>query len=242
MNPGQLSSHQFIRVITLLSVLHQITNRKRRNPLTPSKLEEPIGGRHRFASKLRTVTSPRTPNSAVHRSRVKQRGSRGKPEVATVSPPGGIWGWPAYEDRDRTRAIKRWGIPQDVDAERERTSISRIPLKSNITLSISRSTLSIRDPLFQIKPSSARISFFLFLAVQYRSFLEPRYSKQISAWLNITKFSFYNFTSKSDKYFNKIFEVHSGTITQNVHKWSCVRLYVIKPFCANVLITNDFPV
>ncbi len=27
-----------------------------------------------------------------------------------------------------------------------------------------------------------------FLAVQYRSFLEPRFLKQISAWLNITKF------------------------------------------------------
>jgi hypothetical protein len=76
----------------------------------------------------------------------------------------GYLGWPAYQDRDRTRAIERWGIPQDVDAE---PSIeSRKPLNSNITLSISRSTLSLWDPLFQIKPSSARISFFLFLSVQ----------------------------------------------------------------------------
>ncbi len=38
------------------------------------------------------------------------------------------------------------------------------------TLSISRSTLSLRDPLFQIKRSSARISFFLFFLYNARSF------------------------------------------------------------------------
>jgi hypothetical protein len=58
----------------------------------PFELEEPIRGRHRFASKLGTVTNPQTPNSAVHRTRVKQIGSSGKPEVATVSPSGGIRG------------------------------------------------------------------------------------------------------------------------------------------------------
>ncbi len=49
-------------------------------------------GRHRFASKLGTVTSPQTPNSAVHRTRVKQRESRGKPKVATVSLACGVFG------------------------------------------------------------------------------------------------------------------------------------------------------
>ncbi len=60
--------------------------------------------------------------------------------------PGGIRGWPAYEDRDRTRAIERWGIPQDVYAER--TSISRISLNWNIQLSLSLAQHFLFETLF----------------------------------------------------------------------------------------------
>ncbi len=84
--------HFIIRVISLLPFV-TLQNNKIENEeiLTLSKPEEPIRGRHRFASKLRTLTSPWTPNSAVHRSRVKQRESRGKPEVATVSLARGVF-------------------------------------------------------------------------------------------------------------------------------------------------------
>jgi hypothetical protein len=65
-----------------------------------------------------------------------------------ITRPRGIRGWPAYEDRDRMRAIKRWGIPQDVDAERERTSISRMPLNLNIQLSLSLAQHFLFETLF----------------------------------------------------------------------------------------------
>jgi hypothetical protein len=96
-----------------------------------------------------------------------------------ITCPRGIWGWPAYKDRDRTRAIERWGIPQDVDAEGERTSISRIPLNSNInslSLSISRSTLSLWDlflPVLEqifIYDQISQISFFLYNARLFEYF------------------------------------------------------------------------
>ncbi len=81
--------------------------------------------------------------------------------MATVSLPGGIWGWTAYEDRDRTRAIERWGIPQDVEAEPSIESC--IPLNLNInSLHLSLNTFSSRPTVFKLNPDIARISFFLF--------------------------------------------------------------------------------
>jgi hypothetical protein len=84
--------------------------------------------------------------------------------VATVSPPGGIWGWPAYKDRDRTRAIERWGIPQDVDAEPSIDITHTLELET-WTLSISCSTLSLWDPsCFKLNPvAHAFLSFFFLL-------------------------------------------------------------------------------
>ncbi len=95
----------------------------------------------------------------------KQRGSSGKPEVATVLLPGGIRGWTAYEDRDRTRAIKRWGIPQDVDAK---PSIeSHIPLNSKHELSLSLAQHFPSETIvFQIEPQYCTHFFPSFLAVQ----------------------------------------------------------------------------
>ncbi len=82
-----------------------------------------------------------------------------------ITCPRGIRGWPAYKDRDRTRAIERWGIPRDVGAERERSLISRNTLElEHTTLSISRSTLSLQDPFYSF---SSEYSFM----TKYRKFL-----------------------------------------------------------------------
>jgi hypothetical protein len=87
--------HRFIIRVIFTPIIRYFTKNngiENEEILTPSKLEEPIRGRHRFASKLGTVTSPQTPNSAVHRSRVRQRESREEPEVATVSLARGVFG------------------------------------------------------------------------------------------------------------------------------------------------------
>ncbi len=137
------------------------------------------------------MASSRAPNSAVHRTCVKQRGSRVKPEVATVSLARGVFGgWTACEDRDRTRAIKPWGIPQDVDAVRDRTSISHMHLNSYIQLSLSLAQQFLfKTFVLQIQTNIARISFFLF----------SLYNAQ-----TLEYFFFYLpillFTSKCDKY------------------------------------------
>jgi hypothetical protein len=100
-----------------------------------------------------------------------------------ITRPRGIRGWLAYKDRDRTRAIKRWGI---YSPRRWRQARARIPLLEYTTLSISRPTVSLRDLfVLQIQPNIARISFFLFFSLL---FPRARLSKQISTWLNIIKF------------------------------------------------------
>jgi hypothetical protein len=75
--------------------------------------------------------------------------------------PEGYLGWPAYKDRDRTRAIKRWGIPQDVDAEREH-QYHAYPWTRTKTLFISSSTLPLWDlSCFKLNPlSHAFLSLF----------------------------------------------------------------------------------
>ncbi len=82
-----------------------------------------------------------------------------------ITSPRGIWGWPAYKDRDRMRATERWGIPQEVDAERERTSISRTPLNSNIQLSLSLAQDFLFETLFY-----SFLSKYSFMT-KYRKFL-----------------------------------------------------------------------
>ncbi len=135
-------------------------------------------------------------NSAVHRTRVKQRGreSREARSGYRITCPRGIRGWPVYEDRDRTRAIERWGIPQDVDAKR--TSISHIQLSPSLAHYFLFETFST----LKLKPlSHAFLSFFSPCTISFVP--QAPFWKQISTWLNITKFFFYKFTSKSDKYF-----------------------------------------
>jgi hypothetical protein len=93
-----------------------------------------------------------------------------------ITSPRGIQGWPAYEDRDRKRAIERWEIPQDVDAERERTLISHMPLNSNInSLYLSLNTFSSRPFLLVLEQifiydQISQISFFLYNAWSFKYF------------------------------------------------------------------------
>ncbi len=80
-----------------------------------------------------------------------------------ITYPRGIWGWLAYEDRDRTRAIEPREIPQDVNAERKCTSISRMHLTrtyNSLYLSLN-SFLFKTFSCFKFNPvSHAFISFF----------------------------------------------------------------------------------
>jgi hypothetical protein len=112
------------------------------------------------------MASSRLPNSAVHRTRVKQRGIHVKPEVATVSFARGVF-------RGERRAR--------IDTEQEQSNAGELPktLMScgsihryhactwthtfvHTTLSISRSTVSLRDLLcFKIQTCMhAFLSFF----------------------------------------------------------------------------------
>ncbi len=79
-----------------------------------------------------------------------------------ITCPRGIRGWPAYEDRDKTRAIERWGNPQDVDAERECTSISRMHLTQTYnSLSLAQHFLFETFSCFKLNPIlHAFLSFF----------------------------------------------------------------------------------
>ncbi len=141
-------------------------------------------------------------NSAVHRTRVKQRWSRGEPEVATVSLARGVFGgdW-------RTKT----------ETEQEQSNAGEFP--KTLTLSVhwyhaypwtqtynslylSLNTFSSRP----FQPSNlnhyARISFFLFCTTSFfpwAPFLETN--------IYVIKYHqnslFYNFTSKSDAYMNQ---------------------------------------
>jgi hypothetical protein len=123
--------HRFIIcVVSLLSLFTKITNRKQRS-LTPySKLEESI----RWTSLRKLIwdngSSRASKFCCPPNMRETKRESREARSGYRITCPRGIWGWRAYEDRDRTRAIERWGIPQDVDAER--TSISRLQLSLSL--------------------------------------------------------------------------------------------------------------
>jgi hypothetical protein len=145
------------------------------------------------------MTSPQSWTRAVRQSCVKQRESTGSQKRLLSHRPGVLGGWPAYEDRDRTRAIERWGISQDVNAE------SSIDITHTLELEIHDLSLSLiqhflfKTRLFQIEPQY-RTHFFLSFSRCTTSFVsQTPFTKQIFAWLNITKELFLQFTSKSDK-------------------------------------------
>ncbi len=134
---------------------------------------------------IRDNGSSREPKFAVHRTRVK-------PEVATVSlARGGIRGWPVCQDRDRTRAIESWGIPQDVDAECEHISISRILLNSNIQLSLSLAQHLLFETLFYWFSSKYSVM------TKYRKFLSF-FTTLDRSNISFSPLRILLFTSKSD--------------------------------------------
>jgi hypothetical protein len=106
--------------------------------------------------------------------------------------PGVLGGWPAYEDRDRTRAIEWWGIPQDVNAESSIDITHTLELKiHDLSLSLAQHFL-FETHCFKLNPSIARISFFLFSLYSMDRYSSPIY-EAIFSWLNITKKLFYIF-------------------------------------------------
>jgi hypothetical protein len=95
-------------------------------------------------------------------ARETKRESREARSGYRITCPRGIRGWPAYEDRDRKKAIKRWGIPQDVDAEPSIHITHTLELEHKLSLSLAQHFL-FQTIVLQMKPGVARISFFLFL-------------------------------------------------------------------------------
>jgi hypothetical protein len=140
------SNHHFIFITPIQILL--ITNRKQRS-LTPySKLRRAYTWTS-LRELIRDNGSSQAPKFCCPpNARETKRESHEARSGYRITCPRGIWGWPAYEDRDRTRAIKCWGIPQDVEAERERTLISRMPLNSNIQLSLSLAQHFLFETLF----------------------------------------------------------------------------------------------
>jgi hypothetical protein len=124
------SNHHFIFITPIQIIL--MTNRKQRSSTPYSKLRRAYTWTS-LRELIRDNGSSRAPKFCCPpNARETKRESREARSGYRITCPRGIRGWPAYEDRDRTRAIERWGIPQDVDAKQERTSISRIPLNVNI--------------------------------------------------------------------------------------------------------------
>ncbi len=110
------------------------------------------------------------PNSAVHRTRVKQRGSCVKPEVATVSLARGVFRGDQRARIGQNKSNQTPGISQDFDAAAY-IDITHALRLEHTTLSISRSTVSLQDlSCFKIQTDIARISFFLFLLYNARTF------------------------------------------------------------------------
>jgi hypothetical protein len=148
-------------------------NRKRRS-LTPySKLRRAYTWTS-LPELIRDNGSSRVPKFCCPpNARETKRESREARSGYRITCPRGIRGWLAYEDIDRTRAIERWGILQDADAEHERTSISRIPLNSNIQLSLSlaqhflfETFLLVLEQIF-IYDQISQTSFFLYNAQSF---------------------------------------------------------------------------
>jgi hypothetical protein len=165
------SMHRFIlRVVSLLSLFTKITNRKQRS-LTPySKLEESIR-----CTSLRELiqdngSSPAPKFCCPPNMRETKRESREARIGYRITCPRGIRGWTAYKDRDRTRAIKCWGIPQDVDAKR--TSISRLQL------SLSLAQYFLFETIFTLKLKSLSHAFLSFCTTSFipRARLSSQYS------------------------------------------------------------------
>jgi hypothetical protein len=150
-------SRRFTPIIILL-----ITNRKQRS-LTPySKIEEPIRGRHRFANKLGTVTSPRAPKFCC-------------PPITDETKRGSLEARSGY--RITTRGVFRGERRTKTETEQEQSNAGEFPqtltpsasidithnLELEMQLSLSLAQHFLFNTLFvlQIEPiSHAFLSFF----------------------------------------------------------------------------------
>jgi hypothetical protein len=116
------------------------------------------------------MASSRSPNSAVHQTHLKQSGSRGKPEVATVSLARGIFGG---EPRAR------------IETEGEQSNAGEFPKTLTLcasvhiynactwtrtynSLDLSLNSFSLRPFVLQNSNPYAHISFFLLLLYNAR--------------------------------------------------------------------------
>jgi hypothetical protein len=109
-------------------------------------------------------------NSAVHRTHVKQRGSCGKPEVATISLARGVFGvdWCTKTETEREQS-NAGEFPKTLTPIASNDITHTLQLE-HITISISRSTLSLWDFLcFKFKPNIVHISFFPFCTTSFVS-------------------------------------------------------------------------
>ncbi len=138
-------------------------NRKRRS-LTPYSTKKSLYGEHRFVSWFGTMASSRPPNSAVPRTRMKQKGSRMKPEVATVSLARGVFGG------DRRARIQTGGEQSNPgEFPKMLTPCASVHWYHTRTwtwtynsLDLLLNSFSSRPFALQIQTDIARISFFLF--------------------------------------------------------------------------------
>jgi hypothetical protein len=90
-------------------------------------------------------------NSAVHRTCVKQRGSRVKPEVATVSLARGVFGGDRCTNTETEREQSNAGeFPKTLtlSASIHRYHLESMPLNSNIQLSLSLAQHFLFETLF----------------------------------------------------------------------------------------------
>ncbi len=135
------------------------------------------------------MVSPRSWTRAVRRTRVKQRRSRGKPGTATVSPPEGYPGVNSVQRQRQNESDQTLG--NSPRSWRRVHWYHAYPWTQTTTLSISCSTLSLRDPsCYKLNPAThAFLSFFSRCTISF----VPRapFMKLIFAWLNITKKSFF---------------------------------------------------
>jgi hypothetical protein len=141
---------------------------------------------------IRDNGSSRAPNSAVHRTRVKQRESRMKPEVATVSLAQGVLGGDRRTRTETEREQSNAGeFPKTLTpcARVHRYIMHTLELE-HTTISISRSTLSLRDPFYSFLSKYS----FMTKYCKFFSFCTTLHCSNISFSL----LQILLFTSKSD--------------------------------------------
>jgi hypothetical protein len=219
-------SFKYHHFITPLCTL-QITNRKQRS-LTPYSTNKSLYVGHRFASWFGTMASSRSPNSGVHRTRVKQRESRVKPEVATVSLARGVFGGKWRARIDRTNSPRRWRRAQSY------IDITHALELVHTTLSISSSTVSLWD-LFVLPNYNPYACISFFLAVQCLIilflFTNLYYLHQNLKAIILPLFFKVNCTNKicfnSSSHYTRIYFInHMLYILFKIYNWRCLLSYI----------------